>query len=185
MIALWIILALIALVIIYVISLYNRLVTMRNRVENAWAQIAVQLKRRFDLIPNLVNTVKGYAAHESQTLEAVIAARNAATVAPDQSVAEVAAHENALTGALSKLFALAESYPDLKANTNFMSLQEELATTEDKISYARQFYNDTVMNYNNAIEVFPANALAGMFGFSKKESFEVDAAQSEPVQVSF
>lgn len=166
------------------IALYNRLIVLRNRVDNAWAQIDVQLKRRYDLIPNLVETVKGYATHEKETLESVIQARNMAVNAT--GVAEQGAAENMLTGALKTLFAVAEAYPDLKANTNFMQLQEELTNTEGKISYARQFYNDSVMSFNTAIQSFPANMLAGMFGFAAREYFELDAAeQREAPQVSF
>ncbi|MDI6693256.1 MAG: LemA family protein [Anaerosomatales bacterium] len=166
-----------------VIGIYNRLVTLRNRIDNAWSQIDVQLRRRYDLIPNLVETVKGYAAHERETLEKVIAARNAAMGA--QSVKERSEAENALTGTLKSLFALAESYPDLKANQNFLMLQEELAGTESKIAYARQFYNDSVMTYNTAIQVFPSNVVANVFGFREREYFEIEEAAREPVAVKF
>jgi LemA protein len=171
-------------VIALVIGLYNNLVKLRNRVDNAWAQIDVQLKRRYDLIPNLVETVKGYASHEKETLEKVIQARNMAVNA--SGVAEQGAAENMLTGALKSLFALAEAYPDLKANQNFMQLQEELTNTEGKISYARQFYNDSVMSLNTAVQTFPANTIAGMFGFKEREYFELDVAeQREAPKVSF
>ena len=181
----WILLGLIAVVVIYVIVLYNRLVTMRNRVDNAWSQVTVQLKRRWDLIPNLVSTVKGYAEHESKTLEAVIEARNAASQVASGTVQQTADAENVLSGALRQLFALSESYPDLKANQNFASLQTELSETENKISYSRQFYNDTVMTFNTAIELFPASLLASQMGFKARTYFEVYQAQTEPVKVEF
>ena len=165
------------------IGIYNRLVTLRNRVDNAWSQIDVQLRRRYDLIPNLVETVKGYAAHERETLEAVVAARGAAMSA--QTVAEHSQAENILSGTLKSLFALAEAYPDLKANQNFLMLQEELSGTESKIAYARQFYNDSVMSYNTATQTVPSSIVAGMFGFKQREYFEIEAAAAEPVQVNF
>lgn len=165
------------------IGIYNRLVTLRNRIDNAWSQIDVQLRRRYDLIPNLVETVKGYAAHERETLEQVVQARSAAMSA--QTVKERSEAENALTGTLKSLFALAESYPDLKANQNFLMLQEELAGTESKIAYARQFYNDSVMTYNTAIQVFPSNIVANIFGFREREYFEIEEAAREPVAVKF
>jgi len=167
-----------------VIALYNRLIVLRNRVDNAWSQIDVQLRRRYDLIPNLVETVKGYAKHERETFEKVTQARNMAINAG--TVAEQGAAENMLTGALKSLFAVAEAYPELKANTNFMQLQEELTGTESKIAYARQFYNDSVMSYNTGIQSFPANLLAGMFGFTAREYFEIELAEArEAPQVSF
>ena len=166
-----------------VIALYNRLVVLRNRVENAWAQIDVQLKRRYDLIPNIVETVKGYASHEKGTLEAVIQARSAAMNA--SGVAAQGEAENMLTGALKSLFALAEAYPDLKANQNFMQLQEELTNTEGKIAYARQFFNDAVMSLNTAVQQFPSNLVAGLFGIKERTYFEIDAVAAEPVAVSF
>jgi LemA protein len=165
------------------IGIYNRLVTLRNRVDNAWSQIDVQLRRRYDLIPNLVETVKGYAAHERETLEAVVAARGAAMSA--QTVAEHSQAENMLSGTLKSLFALAEAYPDLKANQNFLMLQEELSGTESKIAYARQFYNDSVMSYNTATQTVPSSIVAGMFGFKQREYFEIEAAAAAPVQVQF
>lgn len=165
------------------VALYNRLIVLRNRVDNAWAQIDVQLKRRYDLIPNIVETVKGYASHERETLEAVIQARNMAMSA--SGVEQQGAAENMLTGALKSLFALAEAYPDLKANTNFLQLQEELTNTEGKIAYARQFYNDSVMSFNTAIQSFPANLLAGMFGFSQRDYFELEQGQGEAPKVQF
>ncbi len=168
---------------IFVVTLYNGLVRARNGVDNAWAQIDVQLKRRFDLIPNLVETVKGYASHERETLEAVIAARNA--VVNTGSVADRAASENVLTGALRQLFALSEAYPDLKANTNFLSLQEELTATESRIAFARQYYNDSVQKYNNRIQTFPSLVLAGPFGFKEREYFEADEESRGTVNVQF
>jgi LemA protein len=166
-----------------VVVLYNRLVTLRNRVENAWSQIDVQLRRRYDLIPNLVETVKGYAAHEKDTLERVIQARNVAMAA--QGIEQQSKAENVLTGTLKSLFAVAEQYPDLKANQSFLMLQDELTGTEGKIAYARQFYNDSVMSYNMAIQQFPANVIAGSFGFAEKVYFEIEAAAAEPVKVEF
>ena len=162
----------IALIIVVLISIYNKLVTLRQRIKNAWAQIEVQLKRRYDLIPNLVSTVKGYAAHEKETFERVTQARNMAISA--QNVQEQAGAENMITGALRQLFALAENYPELKANTNFMQLQEELTNTEGKIAFSRQFYNDTVLKYNTAIQRFPAVMVAGMFGFHQEVYFNLD-----------
>ncbi len=180
----WIIVGVVVLlIIIAIIGMYNNLVTLRMRVKNAWAQIDTQLKRRFDLIPNLVETVKGYAAHEQSTLEKVIAARN--SYASASTVEDKAAANNALTETLKSIFALSESYPDLKANENFMALQTELSGTEDKIAYSRQFYNDTVQMYNTAIMRFPANLIAGMFGFKEEAFFSIDEAQKEPVKVQF
>lgn len=166
-----------------VVALYNRLIVLRNRVDNAWAQIEVQLKQRYDLIPNLVNIVKGYAAHEAGTLEAVIQARNAAASAT--GVAATGEADNMLTGALRQLFAIAEAYPDLKANANFMDLSDKLAGIEQKIAYARQFYNDCVMTFNTAIQSFPANMLAGMFGFVAREFFEAEAEADVAPKVEF
>jgi LemA protein len=166
-----------------VISIYNRLVVLRNRVDNAWSQIDVQLKRRYDLIPNLVETVKGYAAHESGVFERVTQARAAAINA--QGVEQQGQAENMLSGALKSLFAVAEAYPDLKANTNFQDLQGQLTEAENKIAYARQFYNDSVMSLNTAIQSFPSNLLASMFGFTARTYFEVEAAATEAPQVSF
>lgn len=180
-----IIISLVILLIIalLLVSIYNRLVSLRQRVKNAWSQIDVQLKRRYDLIPNLVETVKGYAAHEKETFEMVTRAR--AQMASAKTVAEQAEAQNAITGALRTLFAVAEAYPDLKANQNFMMLQEELAGTENKIAYARQFYNDTVMKYNTMIQSFPSNIIAGMFGFKQEEFFEIEESSREPVKVKF
>ncbi len=178
-----IILGIIALVVIYVIVQYNGLVRVRNRIENGWAQIEVQLKRRYDLIPNLVETVKGYAAHERATLEAVITARNSAMSAKGE--AGKAQAENALSGTLKSLFALGEAYPDLKANQNFLQLQEELTGTEDKIAYSRQYFNDEVRSYNTKIQSFPSNILAKQFKFEQREYFQTDEAERGPVSVKF
>ena len=164
-------------------GIYNNMVTKRNRIDNAWQNIDTQLQRRNDLIPNLVETVKGYASHESGTLEAVTQARTAAMAATTPEARAEA--ENMLTGALKTLFAVSEAYPDLKASTNFLDLQAQLSETEDKISYMRQSYNDTVMKYNNGIQTFPAVIFAGMFGFKERELFEADAAASVAPQVSF
>jgi len=182
--ALIVIVILLVLLVIYAIALYNGLVQKRNRVDNAWAQIDVQLKRRHDLIPNLVETVKGYAAHERGVFEAVTQARAAAVGA--QGVAQTAAAEGMLTQALGRLFAVAEAYPDLKASTNFLDLQTQLRDTEDKIAVSRQVYNDTVLTFNNAIQVFPAVFVAGPLGFTRREFFEVeDAVEREVPVVSF
>jgi LemA protein len=169
--------------VVVVIASYNGLVRLRNRIDAAWAQIDVQLKRRYDLIPNLVETVKGYASHESETFEKVTQARNLAVNA--QGPAEAAQADNLLSGALKSLFAVSEAYPDLKANQNFLNLQEELTASEDKISYARQFYNDTVLQYNTKIQSVPANLIAGPFHFEKREYFEADDDSRGPVKVSF
>ncbi len=163
--------------------MYNGLVKLRNKVENAWAQIDVQLKRRHDLIPNLVETVKGYATHEKETLERVVQARNMAVAATGPQ--EQAQAENMVSGALKSIFALSEAYPDLKANQNFLNLQEELTSSEDRISYARQFYNDTVNRYNTKIQTFPSVFVAGMFRFNQREYFEAEGDARGPVQVSF
>ncbi len=183
MLIVWIIVILVVLLIGYLVLTYNGLVSLRNRIENAWAQIDVQLKRRYDLIPNLVETVKGYAAHERETLEAVIQARNMAMSA--QGPQDQAAAENMITGALRSIFALQEAYPDLKANENFLNLQEELTGTEGRIAYARQFYNDTVYRYNTKIQSVPANVIANQFSFDEREYFEVDDAARANVQVDF
>lgn len=178
-----IILGVIVLIALFFGSTYNSLVKLRNMVKDQWSQIDVLLKRRADLIPNLVETVKGYTKHESETLEAVINARNKA-VSAQGAEAEMKANGE-LSGALSKLFALAESYPDLKANQNFMDLQNNLKDTEDKISYARQFYNDAVLKYKNKLEVFPSNIVASMFGFKPEPFFEATETERENVKVSF
>jgi LemA protein len=175
--------ALVLFVVLAVILIYNGLVRLRNRIDNAWSQIDVQLKRRYDLIPNLVETVKGYAAHERQVFENVTQARANAINA--QGPAQQAEAENALTGALRSLFAVAEAYPDLKANQNFLSLQEELTSTEDRVAYARQFYNDSVLSYNNKLQTFPRNVIAGMFNFEKREYFEGEPEATGPVRVQF
>lgn len=180
----WIIvIAIVVLLILWLVSTYNALVVLRNRVKDQWAQIDVQLKRRFDLIPNLVETVKGYTKHESETLENVIKARNtylSATTPEGQMEAD-----GELTQAVSKLFALSESYPDLKANTNFVQLQTELQETENKIASARQFYNDTVLKYNNKISVVPSNIVASLFHFEKEAFFEANKEERENVSVKF
>jgi LemA protein len=183
-----IVLVVLAVLVLLFVVIYNGLVQARNRVDNSWAQIEVQLKRRYDLIPNLVETVKGYASHERETLEAVIQARNAAqNVSGDMAhAAEKGLAENMLTQALGRLFALSEAYPDLKANTNFMQLQEELASTENKIGFSRQHYNDVVGRYEAARMQFPGNIVAGAFNFVKGTYFEIDEkAQREAPQVSF
>ncbi|HWB35500.1 MAG TPA: LemA family protein [Rugosimonospora sp.] len=167
------------------ISTYNKLVRQRNQVDAAWAQIDVQLKRRYDLIPNLVETVKGYAAHERGTLDAVIQARNSAVGNAGAAPAARAQTENALTQTLGRLFALAEAYPNLKANENFAALQGELANTEDKISYARQFYNSAVQTYNTSTQSIPTNIIAGVGGFKQKDLFEAGGDERGPVQVRF
>lgn len=179
----WIAVGAVVLLVIYVVVIYNGLVRLRNRIDNAWSQIDVQLKRRYDLIPNLVETVKGYAAHERETLEGVIRARSAAIDA--KSVNDQAQAEDMISGALRKLFALSEAYPDLKANANFLSLQEELSGTEGRIAYARQFYNDSVLSYNNKLQTFPPNAIAGMFKFTAREYFETDEGSRGAVAVDF
>ena len=173
-------------VVIWLFATYNGLVRLRNQTKNAWSQIDVQLKRRHDLIPNLVETVKGYAAHERQTLEAVTAARNIALGAVGKGVGQQAKAEGELSGALARLLAVVERYPDLKANQNFLALQEELTSTENKISFSRQYYNDSVLNYNNKIQMAPSNIVAGMFGFKTGEFFEVTVpGEREAPKVSF
>ncbi len=183
MVTVIVIVAIIVVLAIIVIALYNNLVQLRNRVDNAWAQIDVQLQRRLDLIPNLVETVKGYAAHESGTLQKVTEARSAVAHAatPEQKMAA----DNVLSDTLKSLFAISEAYPDLKANQNFQQLQSEITATEDKISYMRQSYNDVVMKFNNAIETFPGMLVAGPFGFKKKESFDANAAAAGAPVVNF
>lgn len=169
-------LALVVVVLLWIVGLYNRLVRARNEVRNAWSQIDVQLKRRWDLIPNLMETVKGYMRHERETLEAVTKARQQA-IAVTGDVAARAQAENILSQTLRSLFALAENYPELKANQNFLALQEELASTENKIAFARQYYNDSVMRLNNLIQMFPSNIVAGQFGFKPETYFELEAAE--------
>lgn len=183
------------LAVLFIVGLYNKLVGLRNRFKNAYAQIDVQLKRRYDLIPNLVETAKGYLSHERSTLEAVIAARNSAASANTGAAAnpgdpalmkQLASAEGTLTGTLGRLFALSESYPDLKANTTMLSLMEELTSTENKVSFSRQAYNDSVMAYNTQREVFPSNIIAGSFQFSAAELFAIEKSeQREPTLVSF
>ncbi len=193
--AIWIVLGVIVLFAFYAIGIYNGLVTSRNSYKNAFAQIDVQLTRRYDLIPNLVETAKGYMKHERETLEAVIQARNsaasglsAAKANPGDPAAmkQLSGAENALTQTLGRLFALSEAYPDLKANQNMMQLSEELTTTENKVAFARQAYNDSVMGYNNAREVFPSSVVANMFAFTPAQLLEIDAPEKrEAVKVSF
>ena len=180
----WIILVVVlGLLVFYVISTYNGLIGLRNKVHDQFSQIDVQLKRRFDLIPNLVETVKGYTKHESETLEKVIQARN--NYASAKTDAEKVAAANEMSRGVMNIMALAESYPDLKANTNFVDLQNQLKEVEDKISYARQFYNDSVLMYNNKVEMIPSNIVASIFGFKKETFFEADEKERENVQVKF
>jgi LemA protein len=191
----WIVLGLLVLGILWLIGIYNRLVRLRNRFKNAFAQIDVQLKRRYDLIPNLVETAKGYLAHERETLEAVIAARNSAVQglsaassdpADAEAIKKLGQAEAQLSGALGRLMALAEAYPDLKANQNMMQLSEELTSTENRVAFARQAYNDAVMVYNTSCETFPNSMIAGQFRFRQAELFEIEIAEErEAPQVSF
>ncbi len=178
-----IIVAVIILIILYVVKTYNSFISLRNRVRDQWSQIDVQLKRRFDLIPNIVSTVKGYAKHEKETLEDVVKARN--TFLSSSTKEEEMKANSELTNAVSKLFALAESYPDLKANTNFIKLQDELNETENKIASARQFYNDTALKYNNKVEMFPSNIVASIFHFKTETFFEANETERENVKVEF
>jgi LemA protein len=179
----WIVIGVIVVLVVAFILIYNRLVRLRNRIDAAWSQIDVQLKRRYDLIPNLVETVKGYAAHERETFEAVTKARQQAVDA--RGIEQQAQAENFLTQALRSLFAVAEAYPQLQANQNFLALQEELTGTEGRIAFSRQFYNEQVLAYDNAIEVFPTNVLAGAFNFGSRPYFEAETASREPVRVDF
>ena len=191
----WIFVAIIVVLIVWAVSIYNQLVNLRNRVKNSFAQIDVQLTRRYDLIPNLVEAVKGYMAHERETLEAVINARNTAVAglkaaAADptngKAITELAGAETALGGALGRLFALSEAYPDLKANQNMMQFQEELSSTENKVAFARQAFNDSVMSYNNSCENVPNNLIANNFGFEKAAFLEIDGEEKrETPEVSF
>lgn len=185
----WIILGIIALLILWVIGAYNGLVTLKNRVDEAWSDIDVQLKRRYDLIPNLVETVKGYAKHEQETLNQVIQARNLAMQTHDAkgaSMEEKLRAENQLSSTLKSIFALSEAYPDLKANQNFAQLQDELSDTENKIQAARRFYNGNVREFNTKIETFPSNLIANIFTFAKRSFFEIEeAAQRQNVNVKF
>jgi len=173
------------LLVVWAIGVYNGLVKKRVGTDNAWSQIDVQLNRRYDLIPNLIETVKGYAGHEKDTLDAVVKARGAAMGANNGSEKQRAGAENMLTGTLKSLFALSESYPDLKANQNFLALQEELASTENKISFARQHYNDSVGEYQTALQVFPSNVIAGLFSFKNREFFEIEEDFKETPEVNF
>jgi LemA protein len=179
------VIVIVVVIVIVFVAGYNGLVRLRNRIDSAWSQIGVQLERRHDLIPNLIETVKGYAAHEKTTLEGVVEARNAAIQAKSEGPEQQAQAENVLTGALKSLFALAEAYPDLKANQSFLQLQEELTATEDRIAYARQFYNDSVMKYDNKIQSIPSNIIAGMFGFKSREYFQVEQGATEVPKVQF
>ena len=180
----WVVIGIVGVVILWWIATYNRMIVLRNRIENAWSQVDVQLRRRYDLIPNLVKTVQGYAAHERQTFEEVTKARQAGIDA--RTVQDQAMAENLITQALKRLFAVAEAYPQLRATENFQQLQEELSGTESKIAYSRQFYNDTVLSYHNLIQAFPAKIIAGMGGFQKRDYFEIEEeAARGPVQVQF
>ena len=182
----WVIIGIVVVLILWFVFIFNGLVRLRNQVKNAWAQIDVQLKRRHDLIPNLVETVKGYKDFERATLEAVTKARNVAQQAVGQGVGAQAKAEGELSGALTRLLAVVERYPDLKANQNFLALQEQLTSTENKISFSRQFYNDSVLNYNNKTQMFPSNLVAGMTGFKQGEFFKVEEAGERAVpKVSF
>lgn len=182
----YVIIGIVVILIIVFVAIYNTLVRKRNQVKNAWAQIDVQLKRRYDLIPNLVETAKGYMKHERETLEAVTKARNLAQQAASAGAGARAKVEGELSSVLSRLLAVAENYPDLKANQNFLALQEELTSTENKISFSRQFYNDSVLRYNNQTQVFPSNIVAGMAHFKAEEFFEVTTAgEREAPKVSF
>ena len=185
-IAVYVIIGVVAVLLLLIILNYNSLVRLRNQTKNAWAQIDVQLKRRHDLIPNLVETAKGYMKHERETLESVTNARNLAQGAVGTGVGNQSKAETELSGALSRLLAVVENYPDLKANQNFLALQEELTSTENKISFSRQFYNDSVLGYNNKIQMFPSNIVAGITGFKPGDFFEVSvAAEREVPKVSF
>ena len=183
MIWLAIVVVIIAALLLLLAFVYNKLVRLRNRTQNAWAQVDVQLRRRYDLIPNLVETVKGYAAHERGTFEEVTKARTAAQQA--QGVQDQAQAENALTAAIGRLFAVAEAYPQLRATENFQQLQSQLADTEQKIAVSRQVYNDTVLTYNNATQTVPTNLVAGVFGFAPKDFFEIEEPAREAPQVKF
>jgi len=178
-----IILVILVVIVIAVIAIYNGLIRLRNRVDEAWSDISVQLKRRYDLIPNLVNTVKGYAAHEKEVFEKVTEARTRAMSAGTPHEKEQA--ENALSGTLKSLFAVAENYPELKANQNFLELQRELTDTEDKIMASRRFYNGNVRDFNTKLQIFPTNIIAGMLKFTAREFFEMDEKEKEPVKVEF
>ncbi|HTW96963.1 MAG TPA: LemA family protein [Candidatus Methylomirabilis sp.] len=183
--ALWIILGIIIILVVWVIAMYNGLVRGKNRTDEAWSDIDVQLKRRYDLIPNLVETVKGYAAHEKTTLDEVINARNRAMSVTDGASGAKGEAENMLSGALKSVFALAEAYPDLKANQNFLELQRELTDTEDKIQAARRFYNGNVRDFNTSLQVFPSNVINGLLNFKPFEFFQAAEDEKAPVQVKF
>lgn len=185
--ALWIILAVLVILIFVIISMYNGLIRLKNRVDEAWSDIDVQLKRRYDLIPNLIETVKGYASHERETLEKVVQARNIAMSMKDGSDIEGKLKaENALSETLKSIFALSENYPDLKANQNFLELQRELSDTENKIQASRRFYNGNVRDFNTKLQVFPTNIIAKQLGFSSRKFFEIeDSAQRENIEVKF
>jgi LemA protein len=186
MIAVYVIVGILVVLLFVLIGFYNGLIRLRNQVKNAWAQIDVQLKRRYDLIPNLVETVKGYMTHERETLEAVTKARNLAQQVSSAGAGARGKAEGELSAALSRLLAVAESYPDLKANQNFLALQEELTSTENKISFSRQYYNDSVLRYNNKTQMFPSNVVAGMFRFQADEFFEVTVPEERAApRVSF
>lgn len=185
MAALWVLLGIIVVLFFIFIGIYNSLVGLRNQVKNAWAQIDVQLKRRYDLIPNLVETVKGYKNFERETLEAVVKARNVALQASSAGAGERGKAEGELSGALARLMVVVESYPDLKANQNFLALQEELSSTENKIGFSRQYYNDNVLRYNNQTQMFPSNIVANMTGFKSGEFFEVAEVEKAVPKVSF
>jgi LemA protein len=186
MIAVWVIVGIVVVLLIIFVAIFNGLVRLRNQVKNAWAQIDVQLKRRHDLIPNLVETVKGYMKFERETLEAVTKARNIAVKAASAGAAKRSKAEGELSSALARLLAVVERYPDLKANQNFLALQEELTSTENKISFSRQYYNDSVLKYNNQTQMFPSSIIAGMTGFKAGEFFEVKVAEErEAPKVSF
>ena len=180
----WIIVGIVVLLLLWVFATYNGLVTKRNRVDNSWGQVEVQTKRRYDLIPNLVETVKGYASHEQQTFERVVQARKPGPERPNLP-GEQAQAENLLTGALRQLFAVAEAYPELRASENFQGLQAELSDTENKIAVSRQIYNDAVLTFNNSVQVAPANLIAGIFGFQVREFFDAPEAAAEPPKVEF
>ena len=179
----WVILGIIVVLAVWAVAIYNGLIRLKNRVDEAWSDIDVQLKRRYDLIPNLVSTVKGYAQHEKEVFEKVTEARTRAMAA--QSAGDKAQAENMLSQTLKSLFAVAEAYPDLKANQNFLELQRELTDTEDKIQASRRFYNGNVRDFNTKIQVFPNNVFAGMLGFSAREFFEAEGGEKEPVKVEF
>jgi len=180
---LYIVLAIVAIVIVWLIGVYNGLIKFKNRTDEAWSDIDVQLKRRYDLIPNLVNTVKGYASHEKETFEKVTAARTAAMNA--EGVEAKGEAENMLSGTLKSIFALSEAYPDLKANANFLKLQDELSDTENKIQASRRFYNGNVRDFNTKVQVFPTNVIAGMLGFKEYDFFKADETEKENVKVEF